>query len=237
MKLLYIGHLAAEYPGYLPDFGILKHLIYQYTENDISRAHAAWDGFWFVAIPFLLVLFIKFCKKLLVKIKRQKVIKLINGFAENDPFWNSKAMHTMSKDLFYEVQYAWFNNDFKDLAPMLSDKLKFEWQETWKIMKINNYKFVVGKIDVKNVNIISVEDHFDNNKDKFNVEVSGYIKRYVKNKPDDSLLARSASDIDGFIDIYSFIRQDDQWLLDEIHHGAKFVDIFRFENKDYNQLN
>ncbi len=225
--------LVVEYPGYFPDFGMLKYLIYQYTDYDVPRAHAVWDGLCIVIIPFLMVLVWRGLKKGIVIYKRWKVTKLIHHFSEKDPIWNKNTMVEMAENLFYQVQSAWFSNSFRSLAPVLTDKIKLEWQETWKLMRLNHYKFMVGQIDVRSVNIISVEDHFDNNRDKFQVEISGYIKRYVKNKPDGTLFVRSSSDYEEFTDIYSFVRFDDDWLLDGIHHSAKIDDILNTKNKDY----
>jgi len=234
MNLLFTFPLLSDYYNFIPDFGFLNFLVYaRNSDVDIENARQCWDGFWIVMLPFLLVLSYRFSKKLVICLKKQKVNKRVQSFAKKDPFWNINAMRKIARSLFYEVQSAWFNNNFKPLAPMLIDNIKFEWQETWKIMQKNNYKFLVGKIDIRNVNIISVEDHFDDNRDKFKVEISGYIKRYVKNKPNDAWFSRSPSDYEEFTDIYSFVRNDDEWLLDDIHHDAKFTEIMSFRSKNY----
>jgi hypothetical protein len=235
MNLSFIPLLAPDYPGIFPDFGILDLLIYAYTDKEISRAHSAWDGFCIVFIPTFIFVSWRITRRLMILSKRWKVDKLLKTFEEKDPFWNKMMMREMAENLFHQVQEAWFTNSFRSLAPVLTDKIKLEWQETWKQLLLNQYVFVVGNIDIRRVNIISVEDHLDNNQDKFQVEISGYIKRYVKDKHQGDVLYRGKTGYEAFTDIYSFIRYDDQWLLDGIHHGANLKHIMSLKNKDYAQ--
>lgn len=237
MNLITQQFIITEYQGIFPDFGILDILIYQYTPDDIARAHQAWDGFLIILIPALIYLSWRGFKKWVIYRKQSKVNALIREFSKNDPLWNKESMKSMSENLFYEVQHAWLYSNFKPLAPLLTDKLKMEWQDTWQQMKLCDYIFIVGKIDVRSVHIISVEDHFDDNRDKFRVEISGYIKRYVKNKPDGSLLVRSSSDYDEFMDIYSFVRLNDQWLLDDIDHSTSIREVLLSKSKNHHLLN
>jgi hypothetical protein len=226
-------YITADYPGYFPDFGLLKYLIYQYTETDISRAHAAWDGICIVAIPILIIVGWLITKKILILLKRQKVKNTLALFSQRDPFWNEYKMKELSEELFNNVQYAWMKREFKTLAPWLTDKIKMEWQSTFSIMQQMNYVFVAGNIDIRRTTIISVEDHLDDNQDKFKIEISGYMKRYVKNKENNSLFIKETSELKAFTDIYSFIRSGDQWLLDDIDHKANLAKILKARNKDF----
>jgi len=224
------------YKGIFPDFGILSQLDLQ-TDYEISNAHAAWDGLIIILIPAMIYLSWRGFKKWVIFRKQLKVNSLMKEFAGKDSFWNKELMKTMAENLFHEVQSAWLHSNFKPLAPLLTDKLKMEWQDTWQQMKLCDYVFIVGKIDVRSVTIISVEDHFDDNRDRFKVEVSGYIKRYVKNKPDGSMLVRTSHDFDEFMDIYSFVRYNDQWLLDEIDHSTTIREVILAKNKNHHLLN
>jgi len=59
------------------------------------------------------------------------------------------------------------------------------------------------------------------------------MKRYVKNKENNSLFIKETSELKAFTDIYSFIRSGDQWLLDDIDHKANLAKILKAKNKDF----
>jgi hypothetical protein len=236
MNLPLISFVKVDYPGYFPDFGILPRLVYIYTEKDLSNAHAMWDGLCLVFIPLFILCLVLVGRKLLIKWKRKQVLHFIQRFSVGDPFWDEIKMKETAVSMFQQVQYAWMRNEFRSIAPWISDRLKMEWQHTWLTLRQLNYAFLAGKIDITRVTIIAVEDHLNTYQHKFKVEISGYIKRYFKDGNTNLLVHKNTMELQAFTDIYTFVRGDDQWLLDGVHYSANFGHIMLAKNFQSLQL-
>jgi hypothetical protein len=218
--------MSSDYSGYFPDFGLMHQIQISYAQSTpIENLHAAWDGFWVVMGPVLVYMLYYLAKRVILHRKRQQVLQFIQNFALNDPFWNAATMKNISTQMFIDVQYAWMKNEFRHIGPWLSDQLKNEWQDLWVSMQNNDYAFFVSAIDIQRVTIIAAEDYLDDNKDTFKVEISGYIKRYIKNRSTNQLALNHDPGLKSFTDIYTFIRREDQWLLNHIQYEANFGDI------------
>jgi hypothetical protein len=216
--------ISSTYTGYVPDFGLLEQISNTY-ETPIESLHGAWDGFWIVMTPIGLYLLYYFTKKLLIARKRKKVLQFIHQFSITDPFWNAAVMKNIATSMFIDVQYAWMKLEFRNIVPWLSDSIKTEWQHLLATMQKNDYAFFVSSIDIKRVTIIAAEDYMDDAKDQFKVEITGYIKRYVKIKTSNQLALHQDPSLKAFTDIYTFIRQENQWKLLHIQHEANIGDI------------
>ncbi len=206
------------------------------ASDRLEQLYAAYNGFLVVIIPIALYVCWLIVKKVWLMIRKTRVKNYIQTFSTNDYFWNEKRMIEKAKEMFISVQKAWTRNEFVPLAPQLTDKLKMEWQEIWLRMRRRKYMFACSVIDIKRITIIGVIDHFDNHQDRFKVEITGYVRRYLRDNRQKMLTENSTTGLQKVTDIYSFIRYDDQWLLDGVHYSANFTDMVLAKTRNYHSL-
>jgi predicted lipid-binding transport protein (Tim44 family) len=189
-----------------------------------------WNGMYIsigIFIPVIILMLWLYIRKKTKADRVFRVKEMIHRFSKSDPFWNEIQMRKLGKDMFHMVMHAWSKNDSKKIGPFLTDRLKKEWRDNWTNMIANGYVFVYNQIFVESVTVIGAQDFPDDSKDSFSVEISGYVKRYLEHKQSGTIVPKHGNELDNFMDIYTFVRVENEWLLNEIHPGAKFKDIFK----------
>jgi predicted lipid-binding transport protein (Tim44 family) len=192
-----------------------------------ERKMALWlGGFGALAVLVLIVWLI--LMNLKYTARKQKVSKLIREFGKNDSFWNEEKMLVLGKLIFTSVQRAWWKSDFKEIGMFLTDGLKEEWIGTWVNFKKMNYVFHCRIIRIERVTVIAAEDYSDDTKDSFTLEISAELIRYLKIDRTKQLAPHNTANAKHVTDIYTFIRKDNQWLLDKINYSADLTEIFKY---------
>jgi predicted lipid-binding transport protein (Tim44 family) len=164
------------------------------------------------------------------EVKKQKVRQFLKEFEKKDRFWNEKEMLLIGKQIFTNVQKAWLQNDFKEIGNHLTERAKNEWTDTWLQMKNMDYVFHCRIVRIERVTIIAAEDHADDSKDNFTVEISAELIRYLKIDGTNQLAPHNTAFKTHITDIYTFIRKDNQWLLDKINYTADLTEIFKYRS-------
>jgi predicted lipid-binding transport protein (Tim44 family) len=216
--LLMIGFFSLPW-GFMPDESAME-------PQDRS---ALIMGMWVMMI--LIILFIGWLagRRMIVRIRKEKVRKFIREFSLKDPFWNEEEMLKVSRTLFNYVQMAWIKRNFYYVTNYITDQLKAEWETRWQKMTNTNIGYHSSKLDIDRVIIVGVEDYSNNEKDSFSVEISGYIKRYMYNKSTMSVISKNTSELEYITDIYTFVRRNDRWQLNKIHYNAGILDILSMQ--------
>ncbi|MCL5774228.1 MAG: hypothetical protein M1536_07620, partial [Firmicutes bacterium] len=77
--------------------------------------------------------------------------------------------------------------------------------------------------------IIGVKDFRDDSKDRFWVHIEGSMIDYIVDDETGSLLSGDTSKPESFSEIWSFIRGEKDWVLDEINQKAGIMEIENIE--------
>ncbi len=164
---------------------------------------------------------------LLLKRKQNKVRQLTDELVKADKIWNYRDMMATVEQVFFKVQKAWMERN-QDLArEVMSDRIyqkhKFQTDE----MIANGTKNVLEKINLAEIMIISLEDYKDNSADTFSVYLTGTMVDYTVNAKTLSHISGDSTKPEDFKEIWTFIRDRNKWILDEIDQEATLGDISR----------
>lgn len=176
-----------------------------------------------ILAPFFLVYSIIVTIKL--NKRRKKVKELVAELAKEDKLWNYRNMMATVEQTFFKVQQAWMERD-QDLAKeVMSDRIYQKHKLQTDDMIANGTKNVLRKINMKEIMIIHVADYNDNTADTFSVFIKGSMIDYHIDVNTNALISGSMYDPDEFREIWTFIREKNSWLLDEIDQRVTLGDI------------
>jgi predicted lipid-binding transport protein (Tim44 family) len=174
---------------------------------------------------------------LILHFKSRKIKRRIKKYSAEDPFWNHGEMMNIGKDMFLHIQHAWHNGHFRHLSGSISNNQKMEWQHLWKYMHKLGFRFAFISVQIEKVYIIGAIDHYDNEKDIFQIAIAGSIKRYVQYRKNGRLVEGNSRYSKNFVDILVFKRIDNKWLLDEMKVDASLFHVLKTPDKDFNMQN
>lgn len=178
-----------------------------------------------IIAPFFIIYTI--ILSLLLRRKENKVRKLTEKLVKADKMWNYRDMIATVEQVFFKVQKAWMERN-QDLArEVMSDRIyqkhKFQTDE----MIANGTKNMLRDINLTEILIISLEDYKDNSEDTFSAYVAGSMIDYTVNAKTLSPISGDPTQPENFQEIWTFVRDNNKWVLDEIDQEATLGDISR----------
>lgn len=187
----------------------------------------------FILAPF----FIFYSVILSVKLqrKRNNVKILTEELAKGDKMWNYRNLMATVEQVFFKVQKAWMERN-QDLAKeVMSDRIYQKHKLQTDEMITNGTKNMLAKINMEEVMIISIADYKDNSEDTFSVYIKGSMIDYTINDKTGLLISGDNSNPEEFKEIWTFIRNRNRWLLDEIDQNVTLGDIYK--SKAFSEVN
>lgn len=176
-----------------------------------------------ILAPFLLIygLIISY----LLNKKNKKAKQLLQQIAQEDPMWNHRRMKARIEEIYFKVQSAWMERN-QDLAKdCMSDRIYLKHKLQTDEMLRNGRKNILAKVNLKDATIFSVSDFQNDDLDTFAAHISGSMIDYEVDDVTGTILSGDSSKIESFTEIWHFIRQNNQWVLDEIDQNASMGDI------------
>jgi hypothetical protein len=159
---------------------------------------------------------------------------------KRDPLWNLQAMTSRVNEVFYKVQAAWTERN-QDLArDCMSDQLYHRHKAQTNQMRANKTRNVLEDILLSEILIYSVADYHDNARDTFAAQLTGSMIDYTVKEAHGYVTVGDRVNPEEFTEVWYFIRQNKQWLLDAIaplataeiiSHGRSYSEG-RVDNKD-----
>ena len=177
----------------------------------------------FILAPF----FIIYSAIVSVKLERRrnKIKHLTEELAKGDKMWNYRNLMATVEQVFFKVQKAWMERN-QDLAKeVMSDRIYQKHKLQTDEMITNGTKNMLAKINMAEIMIISVEDYKDNSEDTFSVYIKGSMIDYTIDDKTNTLISGDNSKPEDFKEIWTFIRDKNKWILDEIDQNVTIGDI------------
>lgn len=166
----------------------------------------------------------------LLYIRKKRTSEALNELSASDPLWDEPSLNRLVEETYYKVQEAWRRRN-PDLARhCMSERLYQHHLSLARTMLRKNHSPVMLDIDCKETAIIHVIDYLDNNKDSFKAYIVGSMIDYVMDDMTRQRISGSGDD-KTFSEIWVFIRQNNQWLLDEIIPKTKTLDLLKMRNQ------
>lgn len=148
--------------------------------------------------------------------KFRAVKVLTEELSQADPLWNLRAMMSRVNTVFFRVQQAWTERNQETARPFMSDQLYVRHKALTDQLRADGKRNVLENIKLAEVLIYSVADYQDNTRDTFAAQLTGSMLDYTVQEPHDYLTAGSPIIPESFTEVWFFVRQENQWVLDAI---------------------
>lgn len=177
----------------------------------------------FILAPFFLIY--AAIVTVILRRKTRKAKKMIAEISRKDKLWNYRSMIARVEEVYFKVQKAWAERNQNLARECMSDRIfekhKFQTDE----MIANKTKNVLTNINLIDATIFSVSDYKDNSLDTFSVRIKGSMVDYIQDEVTRTVLSGDHTNSGEFKEIWTFIRVDDKWVLDEIDQDVSILDL------------
>jgi hypothetical protein len=181
--------------------------------------------FWFligaVAIFTLAVIF-TYSYRILIAYKARKAGKLIASSSVEDPMWDRERLDQFVRQTFIRFQNAFMLQDMKMIADVCDQPLRNMYQGRVNIQAKRKLYTYIERIEINKIKFVGITDSINNNKDKFEVVISGYMVHALMHK---GLKPFPNHKQEKFEQLFYFERRENQWVLTDIDDEVSFGDI------------
>lgn len=144
------------------------------------------------------------------------VESLTDELSKTDPLWNLRTMTSRVNEVFFKVQAAWTERDQELARDCMSDKLYHRHKAITDKMLTDKRRNVLENIQLAEVLIYSVADYRDNTRDSFAARLTGSMIDYTVKETQGYVTIGDRLNPEEFTEIWFFVRQNNQWLLNAI---------------------
>ena len=179
-----------------------------------------------IALPLMLIYAAIITFK--VREKSRACQELLARLKKLDPAWDLDAIQRRVSQVFFKVQQAWMERDqniAKDcMSQAIFDKHKMQTDQ----MIAEHRRNVLEDINLIETDIVDVEDFADNKKDLFWVYIKGKMRDFMADDRTRDIVSGDDK-LEGFTELWKFIRAGDTWVLDEIDQKVSLFDLNKFK--------
>ena len=185
-------------------------------------------GFWMtllliVLLPFFLIY--SGILKFFTSQRKKGAGKLINKLEITDSTWNERTMKTRAEEIFLNVQKAWMERNMDIAKDFITNRLYTKYKFQTDDMTARSVKNVLQDIKLSPIEIFSVQDFRDNNKDTFSAKISGTMLDYEIDEKTNAITKGDMYKEHFFEDVWTFTRMQNTWMADEVDNNVSLGDI------------
>ena len=213
-------------------FKIIVFCIFTFTHFDtFARAGGSSSGrmgFWMVLLFIVLLPFFLIYSgilKFFTSQRKKGAGKLINKLEITDSIWNDRSMKTRAEEIFFTVQKAWMERNIDIAKEYVTTRLHTKYKFQTDDMTARGVKNILQDIKINPIEIFSVQDYRDNNRDTFSAKISGTMLDYEIDEKTGTITKGDQAKKHFFEDIWTFTRQGNIWLADEVDNDVSLGDI------------
>ena len=148
--------------------------------------------------------------------KFRAVKDLTTELSQADPLWNLRKMTNRVNKVFFRVQQAWTERNQELARDCMSDRLYRRHKAMTDQMLADKMRNVLENIQLTEVLIYSVADYQDDSRDTFAARLTGSMLDYTVREAGGYPTAGNSLVPESFCEVWYFVRQDNQWVLDAI---------------------
>ena len=148
--------------------------------------------------------------------KFRAVKDLTNELSQADPLWNLRKMTSRVNKVFFRVQQAWTERNQELARDCMSDRLYRRHKALTDQMLADKTRNVLENIQLTEVLIYSVANYQDDTRDTFAARLTGSMLDYTVREAGGYPTAGNSLVPESFCEVWYFVRQDNQWVLDAI---------------------
>jgi hypothetical protein len=181
-------------------------------------------GLWGIILAIILLPFFLIYSgilKFFTSQRKRSATNLINKLETTDGIWNERSMSARAEEVFLSVQKAWMERNMDMAKEFVSQRLYTQTDD----MITRGVKNYLSDIQLEPVTIFSVSDYKDNSKDSFSAKISGRMLDYELNESTNIVTKGDRNGPRYFEDIWTFIRNENTWIADEVVNNVSLGDI------------
>lgn len=152
--------------------------------------------------------------------KNQEAQRLADRLRQSDSAWNMDKISARVQDTYFKIQEAWMARDQSICRDFVSDKLyskhKMQTDEMIKQHRTN----ILQDINLLDTKVVQISDFKDNTRDSLWVWIKGSMIDYIQGDKAGQLISGDKNTPHSFTEFWKFVRQGDNWVLDEIHQTS-----------------
>jgi hypothetical protein len=196
-------------------FSLLALSIIELYARAGGRGGGSWNFLFRTPFGWTILLIFGIVAFLLIRLRIARTRKRLTRFAELDIAWDFKKLERTVEQTYFKVQKAWNDDNLKPVEYLLTEKMLKKLRFQLDYYKSINKKNVLEKIELNSVNIISANDSEDDSKDTFKAAIIGSMIDYDLNLKTGRKIGNNWYS-KSFAETWTFLRNGDDWLLDEI---------------------
>jgi predicted lipid-binding transport protein (Tim44 family) len=166
-----------------------------------------------IIVTYLVVKKQKQCRNLMDKLKRL------------DSIWDADAVQRRIEETYFKVQDAWTNRDQTIAKDYMSGRLFTKHKMQTDQMLIDHKRNVLDRINLIESKIVEIADYKDETKDKIWVYIKQSMIDYMLNDETKSVASGDANKPEVSAELWKFIREEKQWVLDEIDQNVTIQEL------------
>ncbi len=153
--------------------------------------------------------------------KNAKALILLDKIDETDEIWNYRTIKERMENIFFNVQMAWTKRDQDIAKEYMSNKIyKKHKMQTDRLIE-NKLINKLERVNLISTKIIGIFDDEENDKDSLKAVINGGMIDFMYDEENNKIIAGSDKDYEEFSELWTFIRKDDNWVLDNIEQSVE----------------
>jgi hypothetical protein len=174
----------------------------------------------FILFPIVAVYVFILTSKL--KKKSNEVKALTEKISASDEMWNHRHLMSTTRLVFMQVQKAWAERNQELVKDVMTKNIYEKHKAQTDEMIASGKKNILEQIKISQIVIISISDYKDNSKDSFSAYIDASMIDYTIDEKTEKVLSGDNSEAHSFSEIWTFLREDNKWKLDEISTDTSF---------------
>lgn len=136
----------------------------------------------FIGMTFIISNLYAFYHLKKAKEKDIKNRKILRNFEINDPLWNRRRLKKRIKNVFYQAQYAWTEQNTDDFKNILTPYLYQNWCSKIEWQLIKGDRNILKNIHLLTISFVDIQDNENNNDDYFCVYIQALMVDYMESE-------------------------------------------------------
>ena len=151
----------------------------------------------------------------MIQRKNKRARALLEKIDDTDPVWDREAIRARIEEIYFAVQDAWTRRNQDIAKEYMSERLYKKHKAQTDAMIADGLINKLQRINLEDVMIIGVFDSKDDEKDRLKAVIFGGMVDFMWDEKSETII-NGSTDYSSFIEIWNFVREGDEWVLDEI---------------------
>ncbi len=160
-----------------------------------------------------------------LKKKHKKAKQMISEISQKDKMWNYRTLIARVEETFFKVQKAWTDRDQDYAKDCMTNRIYNKHKIQTDEMIDNGTINVLERVNLIESTIYSISDYKDDSLDTFSVRIKASMLDYHINENTKDVVSGDSSKATTFAEIWTFVREEDKWMLDEIDQKVSLSDV------------